>query len=454
MEIDVADINRDGNLDIVVGGTDGGMRADIEWWCNNKCGSSWRKYAIGPAARSTDIRLADMDGDGDLDVISSGQSQGSGFSWYENTGSYHENTAWPKEQIDSPAPIPYAIDAGDLDNDGDLDFVGSTANYIGYTRFQDNFISWYENDGAADPSWTDSVIKTKDRSVAPQRNRIVDLDKDGDLDIVASIQGSNYDELVWYENDGAADPSWTENVIYINEGNFSNPKGLEVGDLDNDGDLDILITAKSPRGVINGQVTWFENNGATDPSWTQQTIDPFEDYSEYFWNLSLVDWDNDGDLDILSANGGTQNKSVVWYENAGGNHFSSNNSSLENALNAGTSVTITTTSSSNSYVNSSNVSSGVGNITLKTNLDYTDGSGRLTLNAANAIEISNGYTLKSGSDGLELISSAGLTGSGSIIIDEDNASGDPSLTVEQSSNSTFSVPFQGMVILRKKEVVF
>ena len=133
--------------------------------------------------------------------------------------------------------------------------------------------------------------------------------------------------------------------------------------------------------------------------------------------------DNDGDLDILSANGASQNKSVVWYENAGGNHFSSDNNSLENALNAGTSVTITTTSSSNSYVNSSNVSSGVGNITLKTNLDYTDGSGRLTLNAANAIEISNGYTLKSGSGGLELISSAGLTGSGSIIIDEDNASG-------------------------------
>ena len=82
--------------------------------------------------------------------------------------------------------------------------------------------------------------------------------------------------------------------------------------------MNILITAKSPSGVINGQVTWFENNGATDPSWTQQTIDPFEDYSEYFWNLSLVDLDNDGDLDILSANGGTQNKSVVWYENAGG----------------------------------------------------------------------------------------------------------------------------------------
>ena len=79
------------------------------------------------------MRLADMDGDGDLDVIVAGDSNGRGFSWYENTGSYHVNIM-AREQIDAPDPAPTAIDAGDLDNDGDLDFVGSTANYIGYSR--------------------------------------------------------------------------------------------------------------------------------------------------------------------------------------------------------------------------------------------------------------------------------------------------------------------------------
>ena len=455
--IAVADINRDGNLDIVVGGGGGYPLMGIIWLCN-ECGNhTWTPYQIDRGGLggggANDMRLADMDGDGDLDVIKAGDSNQAGFHWYENTGSYGVNTHWPKEILDSSeVPAPKAIDAGDIDNDGDLDFVSSYQNngIRWYQQSQDHIMSWYKNDGAADPSWTESIVKTADRISSSRNNKIFDLDNDGDLDILSIIDGAEhgpYDGIAWYENDGAADPSFTENVIFSNvvSGNNSNAHGLEVGDLDNDGDLDFVITASSERGGISGTVTWFENNGATDPSWTQQSIEPFNAGSNHS-AASFVDLDNDGDLDILSS----KSRTLVWFENAGGYHFSSNNSSLENALKAGTSVTITTTSSSNSYVNSSNVSDGVGNITLNTNLDYTDGSGRLTLDAANAIEISNGYTLKSGSGGLELISSAGLTGSGSIIIDEDNASGDPSLTVEQSSNSTFSGSISGNGYFEKK----
>ena len=261
------------------------------------------------------------------------------------------------------------------------------------------------------------------------------MDNDGDLDIVSASSGD--DTIAWYENDGAANPSWTATDIATTA---DGARDVYVSDLDNDGDLDIVSAS-----TFDDTIAWYENDGAANPTWTATDISISADGAS---SVFIADMDSDGDLDIISAS--RFDDTIAWYENAGGNHFNSTKDSLENALNAGTSVTITTTSASNSYVKSNDITSGDGDITLNTNLDYTDGSGRLTLNAANEIEISNSYTLKSGSGGLELISSAGLTGSGSIIIDEDNASGDPSLTVEQSSNSTFSGSISGNGYFEKK----
>ena len=261
------------------------------------------------------------------------------------------------------------------------------------------------------------------------------MDNDGDLDIVSASSGD--DTIAWYENDGATNPSWTATDIATTA---DGARDVYVSDLDNDGDLDIVSAS-----TFDDTIAWYENDGAANPTWTATDISISADGAS---SVFIADMDSDGDLDIISAS--RFDDTIAWYENAGGNHFNSTKDSLENALNAGTSVTITTTSASNSYVKSNDITSGDGDITLNTNLDYTDGSGRLTLNAANEIEISNSYTLKSGSGGLELISSAGLTGSGSIIIDEDNASGDPSLTVEQSSNSTFSGSISGNGYFEKK----
>jgi len=81
--------------------------------------------------------------------------------------------------------------AADMDNDGDMDIVSASAN--------DNTIAWYENDGAADPSWTASNIATSAdnaRSVFA-----ADMDNDGDLDILSASQNDN--TIAWYENSPA-----------------------------------------------------------------------------------------------------------------------------------------------------------------------------------------------------------------------------------------------------------
>ena len=417
----LADIDSDGDLDIISASSGDNT---IAWYENDGAANpSWTAADISTTADGArNVFVADIDSDGDLDIVSASHDDDT-IAWYENDG--NSDPSFTKNVISTSADGARGVHIADIDSDGDLDIV--SASRI------DNKIAWYENDGAANPSWSTTTIAT---SAAGARDiHIADMDNDGDLDIVSASSGD--DTIAWYENDGAANPSWTATDIATTA---DGARDVYVSDLDNDGDLDIVSAS-----TFDDTIAWYENDGAANPTWTATDISISADGAS---SVFIADMDSDGDLDIISAS--RFDDTIAWYENAGGNHFNSTKDSLENALNAGTSVTITTTSASNSYVKSNDITSGDGDITLNTNLDYTDGSGRLTLNAANEIEISNSYTLKSGIGGLELISSAGLTGSGSIIIDEDNASGDPSLTVEQSSNSTFSGSISGNGYFEKK----
>jgi hypothetical protein len=106
----------------------------------------------------------------------------------------------------------------DLDGDNDLDIVVGTLN--------DNSLSWYENDGSQ--SFTKNSIGTGFASNLPI---VIDLDEDGDLDMVMrTFEGG--EKLRWFENNGSE--SFTQNLI-----DNSNGGGLKVIDLDEDGDYDV-----------------------------------------------------------------------------------------------------------------------------------------------------------------------------------------------------------------------
>jgi len=120
---------------------------------------------------------------------------------------------------------PLAVFVADMDNDGDMDIVSASRN--------DDAIAWYENDGAANPSWTAADITISADGASGVF--VADMDNDGDMDIVSA---SRYDDAIsWYENDGAANPSWTaENIATSADGAYS----VFVADMDNDGDVDIV----------------------------------------------------------------------------------------------------------------------------------------------------------------------------------------------------------------------
>ena len=79
---------------------------------------------------------------------------------------------------------------------------------------------------------------------------VADMDADGDLDIVSA--SFNDDTIAWYENDGASDPSWTAANIATNA---DYAISVFAADMDADGDMDI-VSASS----VDSTITWYEND--------------------------------------------------------------------------------------------------------------------------------------------------------------------------------------------------
>ena len=127
-----------------------------------------------------------------------------------------------------------------------------------------------------------------------------DIDLDGDLDIVVSHLGTS-DELVWLENDGTSLSNYTKHTISTSLGSGNNPK---LVDLDQDSDLDIVIA-----DLQSDALYWFENN-SNGTSWTQHVIEN-AGITEVK-DITIADFDGDGDPDLAITFAST---AIYWYEN-------------------------------------------------------------------------------------------------------------------------------------------
>jgi len=188
----------------------------------------------------------------------------------------------PETQISSDAF--YAVYAVDVDDDGDADIA--TAN--------GGRVTWFENDGTAVPSFAEHMITNQ--AFSGTAIHAGDLDGDGDVDLLGASKSD--DEIAWYENDGAADPTFTPHSIYIgppaSEGG-ADPRSVYAADVDGDGDLDVLASFSGESAF--DRVAWFENDGAANPSFTDHTI---SGATSYAFMVSAADMDDDGDLARVS----------------------------------------------------------------------------------------------------------------------------------------------------------
>jgi len=287
--LDAGDIDGDGDLDILAGGTnyvDGS--GDIYWLKRETSGS----YSMSTLLHlnSTGVlinRLVDLDGDGDLDhveILYDGSS--CSISWKNNTLSETGSVGWGSSHtIGDGLMLLLDLEAGDIDGDGDMDLVAADADA--------DAVYWYENDGTPEDGWVRHDVDTGLDGAASVE--VVDVDEDGDLDIVAAA--GDADKVVYYENRGL---SWT---IHQMLSGIGGPMSVSCADMDADGDVDFIVS------IDNDEVVWVENLGSD--LWLKHSIDAtFEEPSDAL----AVDLDGDGDPDI-SATSRRSNGKLSWWEN-------------------------------------------------------------------------------------------------------------------------------------------
>ena len=223
--------------------------------------------------------------------------------------------------IDAAMHESRSLSVGDFYQDGKPDLLATAVGTM--PRGQPDSpnhksrVAWYRNPGEpATGKWVRHVIE--DRLPAAIHGQPVDLDVDGDLDVVMAhgmrIESDptiSRHQVVWYENTtkGKGIPRWTRHQV----GRLPFAFEAVAGDIDGDGDIDIAATAWSK----GDRVVWFENGGHN--KWTQHVVrTDFRAANQ----VILVDLDGDQRLDIVAGadDGSRRVKGALelrWWRNDG-----------------------------------------------------------------------------------------------------------------------------------------
>jgi hypothetical protein len=299
----LADLDGDGDLDIVAGNSVPSPKDDTRVWIYRNDGTPfagrWPQHELAPVldlnGGAFGLDAADMDNDGDVDIVTAGYNAGvvawenDGTPW---DGGWGEKVVFMNEAAGRYLHTSAAL--ADLDGDGDPDIV--------LTMDRNPVVYAYENDGTPFAgSWSGRMIGTHADDCI--HAAVVDLDLDGDLDI-ASV---GFDSTVrgWINSGAPFSAEWTGCVIGTQEGPI---RAVIAGDYDRDGDMDLVA------GSVGGgsdQLCIYQNNGSPFAGpWSRRVV---RDQRETV-DLVSMDLDRDGLLDVAGTRLGYE---VMAWQNRG-----------------------------------------------------------------------------------------------------------------------------------------
>ena len=268
-DMQAADVDGDGDTDLVTPHYDEGA---VVWYRNPaRGGGGWTPVEIGRPGTAHDVEVGDVDGDRRLDVVTRGHAGPTTLFRQSDPGSWQAVTI-------SAAPSSEGTALGDLDRDGRLD-IAQNGYWLAAPADVTAGHAWTRHTFA--PGWDEGFVAVI----------VADLDRDGRLDVVLARSESE-GRMAWYE--APPDPrsgGWVEHRI---DDDVDFVHTFEVADMDGDGDDDVVFAEMQQSS--RRRVGIFRNDGG-GRAWSYVALSGGGSH-----NVRVADIGMDGDLDVVGAN--------------------------------------------------------------------------------------------------------------------------------------------------------
>jgi hypothetical protein len=288
-----ADVDGDGDIDVLSAATSDVANEGVIYWCENLDGSgtSWSEHVVTDEfAGAASVYAADLNGDDAMDVIGAAAADRD-IIWWENADSI--GTSWTEHPINLEYWGAASVYATDMDGDDDMDVLGA-----GEVNCD---VTWWENVDGLGTTWEEHIVD--EEFTGANSVFAADVDGDTDIDILAAARVA--DDIYWWENVDGTGEFWTEHIV---ADDFEDAFDVKAADVDGDSDVDII-----GAGRYEDDITWWENVDGSGTSWEAHMID---NGFEYASSVYPADVDGDVDIDVLSA--ACVDDDITWWENLDG----------------------------------------------------------------------------------------------------------------------------------------
>lgn len=303
------DVDSDGDLDLFISANEYPEKAGAYCFLNDGNNNFSERISLdfGRNNYTDDAVFGDVNGDGSIDVFFLNGYRGFKFCLNDGTGRFYEVTSSTFGVCDVSG-----ADVGDINGDGNIDFV-----FTGLSSANERVFVSALNDGSG------SFQLVRDTSVMEnfRELKLADLDSDGDLDLAMVNMYYSSRSMVIYLNDGSG--NFQEGWRLDSAGTYAS---MNIFDADGDGDLDVLAAGRLPDNT--GKILYLINDGSGHfIENTSQIFTPVR-----ISGMGNADLDNDGDVDILMGGFDPNNVLVSFkYTNDGSGQFTRVNTPFNRA---------------------------------------------------------------------------------------------------------------------------